>query len=103
MEAIRCQGLSRTYGRIEALKPLDLIVERGSVFGFLGRNGAGKTTTIRLLTGLAQPTGGQAEGSGQMGLAGADGADQAAVVALIDPLAAGQFEDLLFVELMEYP
>lgn len=60
MEAIRCQGLCRTYGRVEALKPLDLTVQQGSVFGFLGRNGAGKTTTIRLLTGLAQPTAGQA-------------------------------------------
>jgi len=60
MEAIRTQGLYRTYGKVEALKPLDLTVEQGSVFGFLGRNGAGKTTTIRLLTGLAQPTGGKA-------------------------------------------
>ena len=60
MEAIRSQGLYRTYGKVEALKPLDLTVEQGSVFGFLGRNGAGKTTTIRLLTGLAQPTGGKA-------------------------------------------
>ncbi len=60
MEAIRCQALCRTYGQVEALKPLDLIVEQGSVFGFLGRNGAGKTTTIRLLTGLARPTGGRA-------------------------------------------
>lgn len=60
MDAIRCQGLSRTYGAVQALKPLDLTVPAGSVFGFLGRNGAGKTTTIRLLTGLAHPTTGRA-------------------------------------------
>lgn len=60
MEAIRCEGLSRTYGSVEALKDLDLSIEAGSVFGFLGRNGAGKSTTIRLLTGLAQPTRGRA-------------------------------------------
>ncbi len=60
MEAIRSVGLSRTYGEIEALKPLDLAVPAGSVFGFLGRNGAGKTTTIRLMTGLAKPTSGSA-------------------------------------------
>jgi ABC-2 type transport system ATP-binding protein len=60
LEAIRCEQLSRTYGDVEALKPLDLAVDRGSVFGFLGRNGAGKTTTIRLLTGLARPTSGRA-------------------------------------------
>jgi ABC-2 type transport system ATP-binding protein len=58
--AIRCQGLSKQYGEIAALKPLDLSVTAGSIFGFLGRNGAGKTTTIRLLTGLAQPSGGTA-------------------------------------------
>jgi ABC-2 type transport system ATP-binding protein len=58
--AIRCEGLTRFYGEVEALKALDLDVPVGSVFGFLGRNGAGKTTTIRLLTGLAQPTAGRA-------------------------------------------
>lgn len=58
--AIRCQNLSKQYGEVEALKSLDLTVAKGSIFGFLGRNGAGKTTTIRLLTGLAQPSSGQA-------------------------------------------
>ncbi|VAW36292.1 Efflux ABC transporter, ATP-binding protein [hydrothermal vent metagenome] len=58
--AIRCQGLSKQYGEVAALKPLDLTVTAGSIFGFLGRNGAGKTTTIRLLTGLAQPSSGTA-------------------------------------------
>lgn len=60
MDAIRCQQLSRTYGEVQALKPLDLTVPEGVIFGFLGRNGAGKTTTIRLITGLAQPTTGAA-------------------------------------------
>jgi ABC-2 type transport system ATP-binding protein len=60
MVAIRCEGLSRSYGAVEALKPLNLEVPTGTVFGFLGRNGAGKTTTIRLLTGLARPTAGRA-------------------------------------------
>lgn len=60
MEAIRCQGLSRRYGQVDALVDLDLTVDQGVVFGFLGKNGAGKTTTIRLLTGLARPTAGQA-------------------------------------------
>jgi ribosome-dependent ATPase len=47
--AIRCRDLSRKYGPVDALKPLDLDVASGSIFGFLGRNGAGKTTTMRLL------------------------------------------------------
>lgn len=58
--AIRCEQLSRRYGAVDALQPLDLQVPAGSIFGFLGRNGAGKTTTIRLLTGLARPTTGSA-------------------------------------------
>ena len=58
--AIRCENLSRRYGKVQALKPLNLGVTAGTIFGFLGRNGAGKTTTIRLLTGLARPTSGAA-------------------------------------------
>lgn len=58
--AIRCQGLTRHYGDVQALNDLDLEILPGEVFGFLGRNGAGKTTTIRLLTGLARPTAGSA-------------------------------------------
>jgi len=57
--AIRCEGLSKTYGKIAALQNLDLAVEAGTIFGFLGPNGAGKTTTIRLLVGLARPTRGR--------------------------------------------
>lgn len=58
--AIRCHNLSRRYGDIEALKPLNLEVPAGSIFGFLGRNGAGKSTAMRLLAGLARPSTGQA-------------------------------------------
>jgi ABC-2 type transport system ATP-binding protein len=58
--AIVCQGLSRSYGEIQALIDLNLTVPYGSIYGFLGRNGAGKTTTIRILAGLAQPSAGSA-------------------------------------------
>lgn len=58
--AIRCENLSRTYGAVQALRPLNLTIAAGVIFGFLGRNGAGKTTTIRLLTGLARPSSGRA-------------------------------------------
>src|SRR5450759_2310680 len=58
--AIRCVGLSRNYGEVQALKNLNLSIPYGSIFGFLGRNGAGKTTTIRILAGLAQPSSGSA-------------------------------------------
>ena len=56
--AIETNGLSKAYGTIHALQPLDLKVVRNSICGFLGPNGAGKTTMIKLLLGLAQPTGG---------------------------------------------
>jgi ABC-2 type transport system ATP-binding protein len=56
--AIETNGLSKAYGSLHALRPLDLKVARNSICGFLGPNGAGKTTMIKLLLGLAQPTGG---------------------------------------------
>ncbi len=49
---IEVSGLKKNYGRVEALKSISFEVEKGSVFGFIGRNGAGKTTTMNILTGL---------------------------------------------------
>jgi len=54
------QKLSRSFGRIEAVKGIDLSVERGETFGFLGPNGAGKSTTIKMLCTLLHPTSGNA-------------------------------------------
>ena len=58
--AIRTLGLSKRYGESVALSSLSMTVPRGQVFGFLGPNGSGKTTTVKLLLGLAAPTGGEA-------------------------------------------
>jgi ABC-2 type transport system ATP-binding protein len=55
---IDTRGLAKRYGRTEALIDLSLRVESGEIFGFLGPNGAGKTTAVKLLLGLARPTGG---------------------------------------------
>ncbi|MGE5222982.1 MAG: ATP-binding cassette domain-containing protein [Omnitrophica WOR_2 bacterium] len=57
--AISIQGLSKSYGWVQALDRLDLSVECGEIFGFLGPNGAGKTTTIRCLLGLIRPQEGE--------------------------------------------
>jgi len=54
------QGLRKSYGKVEALRGVDLEVRRGEIFGFLGPNGAGKTTTIRCLLDLIRPDGGTA-------------------------------------------
>jgi ABC-2 type transport system ATP-binding protein len=51
--------LRKRYGRVEALAGLTMTVQPGEVFGFLGPNGAGKTTTVKLLLGLARPSGGR--------------------------------------------
>jgi ABC-2 type transport system ATP-binding protein len=58
--AIRLTGLTKDFGRRRALDGLDLVVERGALFGFLGPNGAGKTTTLRILLDLVRPTDGRA-------------------------------------------
>lgn len=58
--AIQTNALTKHYGSLAALDRVNMHVERGSIYGFLGRNGAGKTTTIRILAGLAPATGGSA-------------------------------------------
>ena len=56
--AIETRGLRKTFGDFVAVDGIDLLVPRGSFYGFLGPNGAGKSTTIKCLTGLLKPTGG---------------------------------------------
>lgn len=58
--AIESHGLHKRFGDRVAVEGLTFSVEQGEVFGLLGPNGAGKTTTVRMLTGLLQPTGGEA-------------------------------------------
>ncbi|MEA3366291.1 MAG: ABC transporter ATP-binding protein [Candidatus Hydrogenedentes bacterium] len=60
MAIIETKKLTKRYGREEALKNLDLIVEEGDIYGFIGPNGAGKTTTLRILATLLAPTFGRA-------------------------------------------
>jgi ABC-2 type transport system ATP-binding protein len=55
---IDTEGLAKRFGQTDALIDLTMRIEPGEVFGFLGPNGAGKTTAVKLLLGLARPTGG---------------------------------------------
>jgi ABC-2 type transport system ATP-binding protein len=57
--ALKTQALHKSYGRVRALRGVDLEVRRGEIFGFLGPNGAGKTTTIRCLLDLIRPDSGR--------------------------------------------
>lgn len=60
MTSIVAENLTKQYGRVAALRGLSFAAEGGGCIGFLGPNGAGKTTAIRILVGLARPTGGRA-------------------------------------------
>jgi branched-chain amino acid transport system ATP-binding protein len=53
------KGLSSGYGAIEALKSIDMRIEKGEIVTLIGANGAGKSTTLRSITGLVTPSAGQ--------------------------------------------
>ena len=57
---IRFENLRKNYKQVEALKGISLRVCEGELFAYLGPNGSGKTTTIKILTGLAVPSAGDA-------------------------------------------
>ncbi|MDB5105564.1 MAG: transporter-related protein [Fibrobacteres bacterium] len=57
--SIRTEHLTKSFGAFTAVDHIDVAVEKGEVFGFLGANGAGKTTAIRMLCGLLAPTSGR--------------------------------------------
>src|SRR5881409_2957127 len=59
--AVQTFALTRLYGSMIALNALNLTVNRGDLFGFIGSNGAGKTTTLRILATFLAPSGGRAE------------------------------------------
>lgn len=61
---IRARGLTKSYGKVHALRGLDLEVPEGKVLALLGPNGAGKTTAVRCLTTLLKPDSGEAEVAG---------------------------------------
>src|SRR5215469_3488729 len=64
MAMIETHGLSKTFQvrrkAVQAVRGVDLEVQKGEIFGFLGPNGAGKTTTMRMLSTLLDPSSGQA-------------------------------------------
>ncbi len=65
MAAIEINGISKSFGSVQAVSDLSFSVETGRVTGFLGPNGAGKSTTLRVLLGLVHADGGSATFDGQ--------------------------------------
>ncbi len=64
--AIDARGLTKTFGKVTAARGVTLQVPTGTIFAFLGPNGSGKSTTVKLLTGLLEPTAGEARVSGRV-------------------------------------
>jgi ABC-2 type transport system ATP-binding protein len=64
MAIIETRSLTKTYGRIQAVRGIDLNIEKGEIFGLLGPNGAGKTTTIGMLCTIIRPSSGSASIAG---------------------------------------
>jgi ABC-2 type transport system ATP-binding protein len=58
--AVELRGVTKHFGRVEAVRGIDLVIQPGEVVAFLGPNGAGKTTTIDMVLGLSRPTEGTA-------------------------------------------
>jgi ABC-2 type transport system ATP-binding protein len=62
--SIEAKNVSRSFGRRQVVRDLDLRIRRGSIYGLLGRNGAGKTTVIKMLAGLTFPDAGEIKVNG---------------------------------------
>ncbi len=58
-EALKLEGVSKSYAEVKAVQHLDLVVNQGAVYGLLGPNGAGKTTAIRMIMDIIKPDTGQ--------------------------------------------
>src|ERR1700712_4693481 len=58
---VRLTGVTKDFGRVHAVRGIDLEIQPGEMVAFLGPNGAGKTTTIDMILGLSQPSDGTVE------------------------------------------
>ena len=62
------QGLTKTYGKKDAAKDINIKIKEGEIYGLIGRNGAGKTTIMRMISGLSNPTSGTYSLFGKTGM-----------------------------------
>jgi ABC-2 type transport system ATP-binding protein len=95
--ALATSGLTKAYGDLVALAPLDLVVPEGQRVVLVGHNGSGKTTLLRMVAGLLEPSG----GSAQVGGAAAGSADARATLSYL-PDTPVLYDDLSVSEHIEY-
>ncbi len=97
MDAIRLRGVTKHYGRVEAVRGIDLRVGQGEVVAFLGPNGAGKTTTIDMVLGLATSSAGEVS---VFGMTPREAVERGLVAAVLQ--GGGLLRDLTVRETVEY-
>ena len=97
--AVQTTGLTRVYGNMVALNALDLTVNRGDLFGFIGSNGAGKTTSLRILATFLQPSAGSAR---VLGYDVVEQADEVRHVIGYMPDFFGVYKDMEVTEYLDF-
>jgi len=97
--AVETFGLTRHYGNLTALNALDLTVNKGDLFGFIGSNGAGKTTTLRILSTFLSPSTGTAR---VMGHNVVTEADQVRRILGYMPDFFGVYKDMEVTEYLDF-
>lgn len=97
---LETSGVAHSYGRLDALRALDLSVEPGECVALIGANGSGKTTAVRIIAGLLTPTAGTVRVAGADPHAEPDAERARAALALV-PDAPLLYDDLTVVEHLE--
>lgn len=97
--AVETFGLTRHYGNLTALNSLDLTINKGDLFGFIGSNGAGKTTTLRILSTFLSPSNGIAR---VMGHNVVKEADQVRRILGYMPDFFGVYKDMEVTEYLDF-
>lgn len=98
--SLAVHGLSRRYGRFEALRDLDLEVAPGECVAIVGHNGSGKTTAVRTIAGLLEPSAGRVEVAGAEVHTEPSGIEARAVMAVV-PDNPSLYPDLTVHEHLE--
>lgn len=97
LAAIELRGVTKAFGPVEAVRGIDLRIERGEVVAFLGPNGAGKTSTIDIILGLSRPSSGSAS---VFGLSPEQAIRHGLVAAVMQ--TGGMLRDLTVQETVQY-